>query len=106
VELYGLPPIEFSAGSNYFKVTLFSPRTFAQMSPRERLEACYQHAVLKHFSGSAMTNKTLRERLKMSETKRSMVSVLIQEAIDKNLIRSADPNNTSRKYAEYVPFWA
>lgn len=106
VELYGLPPIEFSAGSNYFKVTLFSPRTFAQMSPRERLEACYQHAVLKHFSGSAMTNKTLRERLKMSETKRSMVSVLIQEAIDKNLIRSADPNNTSKKYAEYVPFWA
>jgi len=53
-----------------------------------------------------MTNKTLRERLKMSETKRSMVSVLIQEAIDKKLIRSADPNNTSKKYAEYVPFWA
>lgn len=106
VEIYGLPPIDFTAGPNHFKVTLFTPRTFAQMSARERLEACYQHAVLKHFSDSAMTNKSLRERLKMSEKKRSMVSVLIQEAIDKKLIKAADPNNKSRKFAEYVPFWA
>ena len=106
VELYGLPPIDFATGPNHFKVTLFTPRTFAQMSARERLEACYQHAVLKHFSDSAMTNKSLRERLQMSEKKRSMVSVLIQEAIDKKLIKAADPNNKSRKFAEYVPFWA
>jgi len=106
VELYGLPPIDFAAGPNHFKVTLFAPRTFAQMSARERLEACYQHAVLKHFSDSAMTNKSLRERLKMSEKQRSMVSVLIQEAIDLKLIKAADPNNKSRKFAEYVPTWA
>jgi predicted HTH transcriptional regulator len=106
IELYGLPPIDFAAGPNHFKVTLFTPRTFAQMAARERLEACYQHAVLKHFSDSAMTNKSLRERLKMSEKQRSMVSVLIQDAIDKKLIKAADPNNKSRKFAEYVPFWA
>jgi predicted HTH transcriptional regulator len=106
VEFYGLPPIDFAAGPNHFKVTLFAPRTFAQMSARERLEACYQHAVLKHYSDSAMTNKSLRERLKMPEKQRSMVSVLIQEAIDTKLIKAADPNNKSRKFAEYVPFWA
>jgi len=106
IELYGLPPIDFSAGPNHCKVTLFTPRTFAQMSARERLEACYQHAVLKHYSDSAMTNKSLRERLKMSEKQRSMVSVLIQEAIDKKLVKAADPNNTSRKFAEYVPILA
>ena len=106
VELYGLPPIQFEAGTNFFKVTLYTPRTFAQMSPRERLEACYQHAVLKHFSDGAMTNTSLRERLKMSEKQRSMVSTLIQEAVDQKLIKSADPENKSRKFAEYVPFWA
>jgi ATP-dependent DNA helicase RecG len=37
------------------------------MSARERLDACYQHAVLKHLSDSAMTNQTLRKRLKMPE---------------------------------------
>lgn len=106
IELYGLPPIEFAAEPNHFKVTLHAPRTFAKMSVRERLEACYQHAVLKHFSGSAMTNTSLRERLKMPEKQRSMVSVLIQEAIDKRLVKPADPDNKSKKFAEYVPFWA
>lgn len=106
IELYGLPPIEFTAGPNYFKVTLFSPRTFAKMSAHERLEACYQHAVLKHYSASAMTNTTLRERLKMPEKQRSMVSVLIQDAIDQRLIKPANPANKSKKFAEYVPFWA
>jgi predicted HTH transcriptional regulator len=65
VELYGLPPIKFEAGSAHFKVTIYAPRTFAQMSPQERLNACYQHAVLRHFSDSTMTNTSLRERLKM-----------------------------------------
>lgn len=106
VELYGLPPIKFEAGSNYFKVTLLSPKTFAQMSSSERLNASYQHAVLKHLSGSAMTNKTLRERLKMPEKQRSMVSALIQEALDCKLIKPADPENKSRKFSEYVPNWA
>lgn len=106
VELYGLPPIKFEAGANHFKVTLLSPRTFAQMTPGERLDACYQHAVLKHLSGSAMTNKSLRERLKMPEKQRSMVSTLIQEALDRQRIKAADPENKSRKFSEYVPIWA
>lgn len=106
VELYGLPPIKFEAGSNYFKVTLLSPKTFAQMSSSERLNACYQHTVLKHLSGSAMTNTSLRERLKMPEKQSSMVSVLIQEALDRKLIKPADPENKSRKFSKYVPTWA
>ena len=53
-----------------------------------------------------MTNTSLRERLKMPEKQLSMVSVLIQEAIDKELIKPGDPENKSKKFAEYVPFWA
>ncbi len=106
VELYGLPPIEFATGTNYFKVTLYSPRSFGKMTAQERLEACYQHAVLKYCSDSAMTNTSLRERLKMPEKQRSMVSVLIQEAIDRGLIKPAKPDNKSKKFAEYVPAWA
>lgn len=106
VELYGLPPLHFEAGANHFKVTLFAPRSFAQMAQRERLEACYQHAVLRHLSGGSLTNKSLRERLKMPEKQRSMVSVLIQEATDAKLIKASDPDNKSKKFAEYLPTWA
>jgi ATP-dependent DNA helicase RecG len=103
-ELYGLPPLDFENGENYFKVVLFSPRSFAQMTAKERLATCYQHAQLKFLSSDTMTNKSLRERLMMPEKQRSMVSVLIQEAIARGLIK-ADPDNTSLKYTEYVPYW-
>ncbi len=106
VEAFGLPPIHFAVGPNYFKVTLHAPRKFSQMLHQERLDACYQHTVLRYFSASAMTNKTLRERLRMHDTQTSMVSVLIQEAIEKGLIKQADPNNRSKKFAKYVPAWA
>jgi predicted HTH transcriptional regulator len=106
VELYGLPPIKFEEGQNHFKVTLYAPRTFAQMTHQERINACYQHAVLKYFSNSAMTNKSLRERLKMPEKQRSMVSVLIQAAMDEGRIVAANPENKSKKFTEYIPSWA
>jgi predicted HTH transcriptional regulator len=106
VELYGLPPIEFSASPSHFKVILHAPRTFAQMSARERLEACYQHAVLRYLSDSTMTNKSLRERLKMPEKQRSMVSALIQEALGKKRIKNSDPENKSKKFSGYLPIWA
>jgi predicted HTH transcriptional regulator len=106
IELYGLPPMEFSTDSNSFKVTLYSPMTFAQMSPRERLRACYQHAVLKYVSDAAMTNTSLRERLKMPEKHSAMVSALIRQALDEARIKPADPHSKSKKFAAYVPYWA
>lgn len=106
IELYGLPPLAFEEGENYFKITLFAPKTFAEMTPRERIDACYQHAVLKHLSSSAMTNTSLRERLKMSERQRPQVSKLIKDAVDEGLIKNKDPENKSTKFAEYVPYWA
>ena len=106
VEFYGLPPIKFEQGANHFKVTLYAPRNFAQMTSAERINACYQHAVLQYLSSSALTNKSLRERLKMPEKQRSMVSVLIQEALEKKYIVAANPENKSKKFTEYIPKWA
>ena len=106
IELYGLPPLQFEDGENYFKVTMYAPRTFAQMSPRERINACYQHSVIRHLSSGAMTNTSLRERLKMPEKQRAMVSALIKETLGEKLIKPSDPENTSLKFSEYVPYWA
>lgn len=106
VELYGLPPVAFEQGENYFKVTLFKPRKFKEMSQAERIEACYQHAVLKYFSSSAMTNTSLRERLKMHEKQRTQVSNLIRDALESGRIKRKDPTSASSKFAEYIPYWA
>lgn len=105
-EFHGLPALGLEAGANHFKVTIYGPRTFAQMTVKERMDACYQHAVLKHLSNEVLTNTSLRERLKMPKEHVSMVSALIQEAVDKGLIKSADPHSTSKRFAEYIPAWA
>jgi len=104
-ELFGLPPVGFTQAENSFKVVLYAPRTFANMSQSERIEACYQHAVLKYLSSSVLTNKSLRERLKMSEKQRNQVTNLIADAGDKGRIKRKDPGS-GKKFAEYVPYWA
>lgn len=106
IEIYGLPPLKFHQEENYFKVTLYSPRAFKEMSREERIQACYQHAVIKHLSHSAMTNTSLRERFKMHEKQRSMISRLIKESLEAKVIRVKDINGKSNKQSEYLPYWA
>lgn len=106
IELFGLPPLKFEEGENHFKVTIFSPRTFANMTVQERIEACYQHATICFLSHKYMTNTSLRGRLKMPKKQSPMVSKVIRETLEAGRIKPKDPNNTSRKYNEYIPFWA
>jgi len=105
IELWGLPPLLFEEGDNYFKVTMFAPRKFAEMTIQERIEACYQHAVLKFYSGSVMTNTSLRERFKMNEKQRSQISRLINAAVENGKIKPRNPENKSVKFTEYIPYW-
>lgn len=106
IELYGLPPLRFEELANSFRVTIYAPRSFAELSPLERVEAAYQHCVLQYFSSAAMSNTSLRERFKMHDKQRSQVSLVIKEALNQSRIKPKDPNNASTKFVEYVPFWA
>ena len=105
VELFGLPPILFTTLDNAFRVTLYAPRRFAEMSQQERIEACYQHAVLMFLSSQPMTNSTLRERLKLNEKQRNQVTNLIGEAMSAGRIKRKDIG-AGNKFAEYLPYWA
>lgn len=64
-EAFGLPPLLLTPLENGFRTTLYAPRSFAEMSPAERIETCYQHAVLRYLSSATLTNTTLRERFKL-----------------------------------------
>ncbi|UFS62631.1 putative DNA binding domain-containing protein [Sulfurimonas sp. HSL-3221] len=105
IELYGLPPLKLEEGENYFRATMYMPKKFADMTPEERLMACYQHAVIQYLSNNSLTNSSLRERFKMHEKQRSMVSRLIKEGVEKKLIKPKNPESESSKFAEYIPFW-
>ena len=105
VELFGMPPVVFTPLENGFQVTLYAPRQFADMAQAERVEACYQHAVLQHFSSQTLTNTTLRTRFKVSERQRNQITNLIADAVAAGRIKRKD-NTSGNKFAEYVPYWA
>jgi ATP-dependent DNA helicase RecG len=104
VELFGMPPIVFSPMENAFRVTLYAPKSFAKMSIVERVEACYQHAVLQHISSKTLTNSSLRERFKISDKKSNQITNLISEAMERGRIKRKDQSG-GKKFAEYIPYW-
>jgi predicted HTH transcriptional regulator len=106
IELFGLPPLRFEESDNSFKVIMYSPKTFAEMSEQERIEACYQHAIIQYYGSGGMNNASLRERFGMHDKQASQISRLIKESIDIGKIKPKDPESESKKFTMYVPYWA
>ena len=53
-----------------------------------------------------MSNQTLRERFKIEEKNYATASRIIADTIEAKLIKPADAQSKSKKYATYIPFWA
>lgn len=101
-----LPPPEFIEGDNFLRAIIYAHKPFSQLTKQEKLRACYFHACLKQVSGEVMTNQSLRERFKIEEQNSAMVSRIINEAIEADLIKDDDPESKSRKFKKYVPNYA
>lgn len=106
IELFGLPPLKFEETENSFKVTMFSPRKFAEMSNDERIEACYQHSIIEYYGNGGFNNASLRRRFGMHDKQIAQISKLIKEAIAAGRIKSKDPESESKKFSLYIPYWA
>lgn len=105
LEDIGAPPLLFEEGENYFKVTIFAAREFNEMTSKERIDACYQHAVLRSISGVGMTNDSLRARLKLPSSYVETVSAVIAEAIAAKRVKIKGLEEHPL-ITEYVPYWA
>lgn len=103
VELHQLPAPDFRIEGDAVRAVLYAPRKFADMTPQERVRACYQHAALKYVSGQRMKNASLSERLGIDPQNAAQTSGVIRQAVKAELIRSADP---AHPRAGYVPYWA
>ena len=105
-ELYQLPPIYVVVTENRTRVSMFSYKSLNNLDKKEKITACYQHACLKYVSNEKMTNQSLRERFKIEDRNYSIASRIIRDALQVKMIKEDDPENKSRKYASYIPFWA
>lgn len=105
IELHQLPAPLVRVSSNHTSVTLFSHRAPNEMDREDRIRAVYLHACLKNVSGERLTNKSLRERFRLSDKESSTASSYIREALDAGFIVPHDPS-AGRKHMQYVPWWA
>lgn len=105
-ELYQLPPINVVVSENRTKVSMYHYKVLNNLDKNEKIRACYQHACLKYVSNEKMTNQSLRDRFKIEGQNAATASRIIKESLIEGVIKEEDPENKSRKYASYIPFWA
>jgi ATP-dependent DNA helicase RecG len=106
VELFQLPAPDFTVTERHTRAALFAHKKLAEMTRKDRIRACYQHASLMYVSNKPMTNASLRARFSIADQNYAVASRIIAETIDAKLVKPADPASKSRKHARYVPFWA
>ena len=105
IEMRRLPAPDFVKSDGSFRVVLFAPRPFNQMTKAEKTRACFFHCVLRWLSHDFMSNATLRERFSLADDDYQAVSGVISDAIKTGRIAPADPAQ-GRRNARYVPYWA
>jgi ATP-dependent DNA helicase RecG len=105
-ELFQLPAPDFRVGDTRTTAVLFAHQNFADMSKSDRIRACYQHCCLLYVSNQGMSNQTLRERFRLSESQAATVSQIIAYTKEAGLIKADQSESTSTRYARYLPFWA
>lgn len=106
IEFFQLPAPEFRVTNNGVVATLFSARRLTEMDRSDKVRACYQHACLRFVSRETMTNSSFRKRLGIEDQNYAIASRIISDSMDVGLVKPKDPENTSKKHASYVPFWA
>lgn len=105
IERAALPPPLFTKVEGSTSVTAFMPKHFADMTPEERVRACFQHAQLLHEQNQSMSNASLRARFGLKDTQISQVSNVIREAQDAGKIKPLNEGQAP-KMARYIPAYA
>ena len=106
VEEDHLPALEYRVDSVRTSCILRGPRPFSEMDRGDRIRACYQHCCLRYVSGVPMTNQSLRERFRLSESQYGSVSHVIAATLAAGQIKMDSATAHSKRYARYLPSWA
>lgn len=105
-EVTQLPAPEFRTGIKRTVSILYAPVPFEQLDREGRIQACYQHCVLRYIMNEKMGNQSLRQRFDLPSQKANTVSNIISATVEAGLIRIDDSSALSKRYARYVPYWA
>jgi len=106
IEAYQLPAPKFMKGDDYTRVIIFAPVPLSRMDSDDRIRACYQHCCLHHVNNQLVTNQTVRKRFDIPKNSHPMASRIVAETVESGLVKPANPESQSKKFANYIPYWA
>ncbi len=106
VEKMQLPPVRFQNLEDYTRVTLFPQKPLSEMTRRERIDACYQHACLMWEDNLPINNQSIRERFGLNKNQAPTATRILTDTVEAGLIKTSEDDYTSRKYSSYVPYYA
>lgn len=104
-EYYQLPAPLFEVPQGFTRTVLFAHQSMDDMSKEDRVRACYLHASLQYVQRQNMTNKSLRDRFGLVESKGAQISRIIAATLEAGLIKKLSVSE-SRRDSAYVPFWS
>ena len=99
-----LPALDIKVQGIFTSITLRKKKRFADMTVTERNQSIYWNACLRYVEDEQISNKSLRDRFKLSTRDSSLISKAISNAVQANLIKPYDPN-LSKKFMKYIPYW-
>ena len=105
IEAFQLPPYFCRLGSRHTTIVLSRYKQLRELTPDERNQAVYQHCCLRYVNNRITNNESIRERFGIEKQNASQASRLLNDAVEKKLIRPLDPD-AANKLMRYVPYWA
>ena len=106
VEYWQLPAPDIRVNETHTQVILYAHKDLNDMNKSDKVRACYQHCCLMFVSNQRMSNQSLRHRFKIEEQNAALASRIIRDTVEVGIVKPEDPENKSRKYIRYIPFWA
>jgi predicted HTH transcriptional regulator len=105
IEKQGLPPVKFTRSEQHTRIFLFPLKPLSEMTKEEKVMACYQHACLMYEDNKKINNQSIRGRFGIERRNASIATRIISETVNSGLIKISNPENESKKYATYIPFY-
>lgn len=102
-EIQGATP-EFLTESYMTRVIMRGSQSWEQMGPQARRWTAYMHCCLKWVEGEQMTNATLRQRFGLSDSKTQIISNLIRDLVQEQIIMIDPKGPTGPKGRRYIPY--
>ena len=105
VELFQLPAPLFETPPGATRSVMFAHKSLRDMGKPDRVRSVYLHTCLRYVMREKTTNATLRQRFGVDSRNAAVVSRLLNEAVEADVIVIEDPT-AGKRSRSYMPFWA